>query len=150
MSEALRAGIIGSGFAAKFHYEAIRRIYSTPVKVSGAYSRNKEKLQAFVNATGINGFQTLDALIEESDMLHVCTPPSTHEDLVVKVLAKGKSVIVEKPFTGYFGDGTPAFDGDRFPRYRQNAAGRKGKFRFHYVRRKLDLRACRSEGEGSD
>lgn len=116
MSETLRAGIIGSGFAARFHYEAIRRIYSTPVKVSGAFSRNSDKLQSFVNTTGITGFDSLDALIEESDMLHVCTPPSTHEDLVIKVLAKGKSVIVEKPFTGYFGDGSQAFNGDNFPR----------------------------------
>ena len=116
MSDVLRAGIIGSGFAAKFHFEAIRRIYSTPVKVSGAYSRNSEKLSAFTKASGIAGFDSLDALIDASDMLHVCTPPSTHEELVIKILKKGKHVIVEKPFTGYFGDGTSAFNGDLFPR----------------------------------
>ncbi len=116
MSKVLRAGIIGSGFAAKFHYEAIRRIYSTPVQVSGAYSRNTSKLHAFTNSAGIKDFDSLDALIDASDMLHVCTPPSTHEELVIKVLKKGKHVIVEKPFTGYFGDGTSTFNGDSFLR----------------------------------
>ena len=39
-TEVIRAGIIGSGFAAKFHYEAIKRIYSTKVEVAGAFSTN--------------------------------------------------------------------------------------------------------------
>ncbi|MGA7721613.1 MAG: hypothetical protein WCA84_10590 [Ignavibacteriaceae bacterium] len=36
----IRAGIIGSGFAAKFHFAALKRIHCTNVEVIGAYSRN--------------------------------------------------------------------------------------------------------------
>lgn len=114
--QVIRAGIIGSGFAAKFHFEALKRVHSVEVDVVGAFSVNTQHLNDFTTPRGIKSFDSLEELIESSDILHVCTPPSTHEILVVKVLANNKHVIVEKPFTGYFGDGTPGFNGDTFPR----------------------------------
>lgn len=110
----VRAGIIGSGFAAKFHYEAVKRIYSTKVEIAGAFSTYA--LQDFTTPRNIKNFDSLEELIDASDMLHVCTPPSTHEQLVIAVLKRGKHVIVEKPFTGYFGEDSPEFNGDTFPR----------------------------------
>lgn len=112
----LRAGIIGSGFAAKFHFDALKRVHSVEVEVVGAFSIHTAELDSFTKERGIKGFDSLDELIESTDVLHVCTPPSTHEMLTIKVLANDKHVIVEKPFTGYFGDGTPAFNGDTFRR----------------------------------
>lgn len=111
-----KAGIIGSGFAASFHYEALKRVFSTKVEIVGAYSGNSSRLNAFANPKNITAFESLEALIEACDMLHVCTPPSTHEKLVIEVLKKGIHVIVEKPFTGYFGDGSVTFNGDTFSR----------------------------------
>jgi len=111
-----KAGIIGSGFAASFHYEALKRVYSTRVEITGAFSGNTNRLNAFTKPKNIKAFESLDALIDACDMLHVCTPPATHEKLVMDVLKKGKHVIVEKPFTGYFGDGTATFNGDAFSR----------------------------------
>lgn len=112
----VHAGIIGSGFAAKFHYEAIRRIYSTKVIVAGAFSINEKRLNEFTESRNIKNFDTLKALIAASDVVHICTPPATHEELVIAVLRQGKHVIVEKPFTGYFGDGSSEFNGDTFSR----------------------------------
>jgi len=110
----LRAGIIGSGFAAKFHYDALQRVFSTKVEVVGAYSPTPEKLQAFTQLRGLKAFDSLEALMGECDILHVCTPPVTHEPIVIAALQQGKHVIVEKPFTGYFGDGSEGFNGDTF------------------------------------
>lgn len=110
----LRAGIIGSGFAAKFHYDALMRVFSTGVDVVGAYSTTKEKLEAFAQARNIRTFSNVEELIEASDVIHVCTPPVTHEPIVVAALSQNKHVIVEKPFTGYFGDGSASFNGDSF------------------------------------
>jgi predicted dehydrogenase len=112
----IKAGIIGSGFAANFHFEAIKRIYSTGVEVVGAFSPNAQRLNQFTNAMGITAYESLDTLMAASDVLHVCTPPYTHEALVIEVLQNGKHVIIEKPFTGYFGDGSPGFNGDNFSR----------------------------------
>lgn len=112
----LKAGIIGSGFAARFHLEALRRVHSVRIQEIGAYSRNNDKLQKFAEEKGIPAAASLDELIDASDVLHLCTPPVTHEPLAIEILKKGKSVIIEKPFTGYFGDGSAAFSGDSFPR----------------------------------
>ena len=55
-------------------------------------------------------------MIESVDVVHVCTPPVTHEPIAIEVLKKQKHVIIEKPFTGYFGNGKEDFNGDSFPR----------------------------------
>ncbi|PIQ22869.1 MAG: oxidoreductase [Cytophagales bacterium CG18_big_fil_WC_8_21_14_2_50_42_9] len=112
----LRAGIVGSGFAAKFHYDALQRVYSTKVETIGAYSVSPENLRQFTQARNLPAFNSLEALIAAADILHVCTPPVTHEPIVIAALKQNKHVIVEKPFTGYFGDGSEAFNGDTFSR----------------------------------
>lgn len=112
----IKAGIIGSGFAARFHFDALKRVYSVNLEVVGAFSGNSKKLDEFTTARGIQSFGSLQALIEAADVLHVCTPPVTHEQIAVEVLKQGKHVIIEKPFTGYFGDGSADFNGDTFSR----------------------------------
>jgi predicted dehydrogenase len=112
----LRAGIVGSGFAAKFHYEALKRVFSTRVEVTGAFSPSAENLLKFSKPRNLRAFENLEQLIENADVIHVCTPPVTHEPIVVAALQQNKHVIVEKPFTGYFGDGSAAFNGDTFSR----------------------------------
>lgn len=112
----LRAGIIGSGFAAKFHYDALQRVFNTQVEVVGAYSPNNEHLVAFTQPRDLHSFNKIDEVIKEADVIHVCTPPLTHELIVIAALQQNKNVIVEKPFTGYFGDGSEKFNGDTFSR----------------------------------
>src|ERR1051325_6086041 len=112
----LRAGIIGSGFAAKFHYDALQRVFSTKVEVAGAYSPSPKNLQEYTSRRNIKAFETAEALIENADLIHICTPPVTHEPYVIAALKQNKHVIVEKPFTGYFGDGGASFNGDTFSR----------------------------------
>ncbi len=112
----VRAGIIGSGFAARFHFEALRRVFSVQIEVMGAYSKSPDELAAFSSERNIKRFASMEELVSASDVLHVCTPPSTHEPIAVEVLKLNKHVIIEKPFTGYFGDGTKEFNGDNFDR----------------------------------
>ena len=114
--QVIRSGIAGSGFAARFHYDALLRVFGVKVEISGAYSPTREKLDQFTSARRIRSFNNLDELIENSDVVHVCTPPSTHEPIVLAALAKNRHVVVEKPFTGYFGNKRENFDGDHFPR----------------------------------
>lgn len=112
----IKAGIIGSGFAARFHYEAVERLSGAGVEVTGAYSRTKEKLQEFTQARNIKAYDSTESLIRDCDVIHVCTPPITHEPIIVAALKLNKHVIVEKPLTGYFGDGSADFNGDNFSR----------------------------------
>ncbi|HOS71987.1 MAG TPA: Gfo/Idh/MocA family oxidoreductase [Bacteroidales bacterium] len=112
----VRCGIAGSGFAAKFHYEALLRVFSVKVDLAGSYSPTRERLEQFTGPRNLKAYSSIDELIDDVDVVHVCTPPSTHEPIVVAALEKNRHVIVEKPLTGYFGDGSPVFHGDTFPR----------------------------------
>jgi predicted dehydrogenase len=112
----VRTGIVGSGFAASFHYESLHKVYGTEIEVAGVYSPTRAKREAYAQRRGIRAFETLEQILDHSDVVHVCTPPSTHESIAVAALARDKFAIVEKPLTGYFGDGSERFDGNRFPR----------------------------------
>ena len=112
----LRAGIVGSGFAARFHYNALQQVFSVKVEIDGCYSKTPENLENFARLRKIKAYKNLDELIDSCDVVHICTPPVTHEPIVIAVLNKDKHAIVEKPFTGYFGDGSDNFNGDTFPR----------------------------------
>jgi predicted dehydrogenase len=114
----VRAGIIGSGFAAQFHIEALRRVTAAEIDVVGVYSRDPKNSEKFAVANGIAAFDALEKLIAGADVLHLCTPPSSHEALAVQILAQDKDVIIEKPLTGYFGADEVEFNGDTFPRER--------------------------------
>ena len=111
----LKCGFIGAGFAARFHYRALQHVISAKVEVVGVYSVAADRYP-FAEERGIPVVESLEELIDKADVLHVCTPPVTHAPLVVEILKRGKNVIVEKPFTGYFGDGSDSFNGDTFDR----------------------------------
>lgn len=114
--KSIQAGIVGSGFAANFHFNAIQRVNTSAVKIVGAFSTNSSRLQDFTSVREIKAFDSLEALIEASDILHVCTPPATHEQIAIEILKKGKFAVIEKPYTGYFGEGCESFNGDTFSR----------------------------------
>ncbi len=103
MEKSVRVGFVGSRFAAKFHWDAIRRVYGVPVEIVGVTSKTPEARDAFAKETGIRAFDTFADLCAAVDVVDLCTPPSSHEELAVQALALGKHVIIEKPFTGYYG-----------------------------------------------
>ena len=112
----VRAGIVGAGFAATFHFESLMKVHSTNVEVKGVYAIDSEQAANYAKARGIKAYESLDALIENVDVVHVCTPPVTHEPIAIAALEQDKFAIVEKPLTGYFGDGSERFNGDTFPK----------------------------------
>jgi len=103
MKKELKIGIIGSGFAAGFHYDAIRNVKGVPYEVVGVYSPTPQNRDKFAKQRGIKSFDDPDELISGVDLVEVLTPPSSHEQLCVKAANAGKHIIVEKPFTGFFG-----------------------------------------------
>lgn len=99
----VRIGIIGSGFAARFHYQAYLKIPGVNVEVVSVYSRNNERCKQFAQERGIKFASSPEELIESCDIVDLCVPGSVHEKYTIQALSAQRSVIVEKPFTGYYG-----------------------------------------------
>jgi predicted dehydrogenase len=114
MAAAIKVGLVGARFAARFHWEGLRRVYGVPVEVVGVSAKSAESRDEFARAHGIRAFASFEELCDAVDVVDLCTPPSTHEPLAVEAFKRGKHVIIEKPFTGYFGPATGEFRGDTF------------------------------------
>jgi predicted dehydrogenase len=56
-------------------------------------------------------------MLSAVDVIDNCTPGYGHEPVSIAAFEAGKHVIVEKPFTGYYGPpGDDSFEGNRFPK----------------------------------
>ncbi|MHC4499312.1 MAG: Gfo/Idh/MocA family protein [Planctomycetota bacterium] len=112
----VRSAIIGAGFSAKFHFVAVNKVYGAAGEVVGVFDTNKEKGRDYAHNRGIKAFESLEAAIDEVDVIHVCTPPVSHEPIAIAALERERFAIVEKPLTGFFGDGSEDFNGETFPK----------------------------------
>ncbi len=92
----VRTGIVGSGFAARFHYEAISKIHGTVVDVVGVHSLDVPTAKRYAEDREIRYSDTLDALVDAVDVVHVCVPPIAHETVAVAALKRDKFAICEK------------------------------------------------------
>lgn len=108
----VRCGIIGAGFSASFHYNSLHKVCGTNIEIKGVYDRTPEKGRSFAEERGIKAYDSLETLLEKVDVVHVCTTATSHEDVAIAALERGVHAIVEKPLTGYFGDGSDDFHGD--------------------------------------
>ncbi len=112
----IRVGIVGAGFSARFHWEGIKKVYGTNPDVKGVYALDMDQAREYAAERGITAYDSLDALLDDVDVVHCCVLVAGHEEVAVAALKRDKFVIVEKPLTGYLGDGTDAFHGDTFPK----------------------------------
>jgi predicted dehydrogenase len=115
MQDAIRVGLVGSGNAAIFHYAAYQRVTGIPVRVAGITSLDVGQCNEFARIRSIQSFSGLSEMLPHVDVIDNCTPGYAHEPVSVAAFQAGKHVIVEKPFTGYYGPpGDDAFEGNRF------------------------------------
>ncbi len=96
----LRIGIVGSGFAGKFHHKNLRGLPAVTVGVTSPRAASRE---AFAAEIGVRAYASVDEMLPDIDVLDICSPPSSHATYIHKAAAAGKHVIVEKPFHGFFG-----------------------------------------------
>lgn len=118
MSNCLRVGIAGAGFAAALHAASWRRVAGAPITIAGVYSPSGQRRAAFAETHGIAAFASWEELVAATDVIDICTPGASHEPLAVAALEAGRHVIVEKPYTGYYGAAEPAANGFSYDRRR--------------------------------
>lgn len=111
----VKIGIIGAGFAGKFHYECLTRIYGVNVEIAGVTSLRKESRESFAKQYNIPVFDDAETLIKNVDAVDICSPPYVHYEAIIKAAEQGKAIICEKPLTGYFGppNANESYRGDK-------------------------------------
>lgn len=103
MKKKIRMGLVGTGFAGQYHVECLKRVYGVDVEIAGVTSLREESREKFGKTNGIKVYENAESMIEDVDLLDICSPPYAHEDTIIMAANAGKGVICEKPLTGYFG-----------------------------------------------
>jgi nucleoside-diphosphate-sugar epimerase/predicted dehydrogenase len=95
-----RVALLGAGFIADFHLEALRHVPGARlVGVCDLSGARAERLAARGSGGEARGYTELPRLLEEArpDVIHVLTPPEAHDGPTRAALEGGVSVLVEKP-----------------------------------------------------
>jgi predicted dehydrogenase len=105
----LRVGIVGARFAANLHAANYRPLIGTKVSLTAVCSRTASEAQAFAKRHEISRvFSDYRELVASPDVdcVDICATTAVHHEIALAAAQAGKHVIVEKPLTGYFGDGS--------------------------------------------
>src|SRR6478672_911087 len=94
----LRAGIVGTGFIAPVHIEALRRlgVQVTAVCGSTANARATADKWAIPEVFGDYDYRAMLAS-PNVDVVHITSPNKMHVEQTLAALAAGKHVVCEKP-----------------------------------------------------
>ncbi len=108
----IRIGLIGCGFVSELHMYAYRRVYGVDCEVAAVAARGDHVVDFAARHQIPTVYRSFRDLIGdgELDVIDICTPPNLHTSMIVEAMKRGKHVICEKPFAGYFGR-----DGDKAP-----------------------------------
>ncbi|GMQ82943.1 MAG: hypothetical protein BMS9Abin05_2412 [Rhodothermia bacterium] len=95
----MRAGIVGAGLMGRWHAHAVKRlggrivaILDTDIKAATRLSQRHRQARVFSSIV-----EMLESCSIE--VLHICSPLSSHSELASIALAAGINVLVEKPMT---------------------------------------------------
>ncbi len=92
----MKVALVGTGLIAHTHVQALQSLGHQVVAV---VNRSQEGGEAFARQWNIPSCSTsfADALSDEVEVVHICTPPALHYDMIKSSLLAGKHVVCEKP-----------------------------------------------------
>jgi len=103
--KALNVGLIGYGFMARAHANALRKVGNffdleyAPV-LKAACGRTPEKIKAFADKWGFESVETdWKKLIarKDIDLIDICAPNNVHKEMSIAAAKAGKMILCEKP-----------------------------------------------------
>lgn len=92
-----KIGVLGAGHLGKIHIKCI--LESEKIDISGFYDPDDKISDEVIKKYGIKRFESAEALIEESQIVDIVTPTTSHFINASKALKKSKHVFIEKPLT---------------------------------------------------
>ncbi len=90
----MRIGIVGTGFMGRTHAAAWK---NTPARLVGVHTLDPVGKEAFVSDFGGQAFDSMDELIDQVDVVDICTPTYLHMEHVITAARAGKHIVCEKP-----------------------------------------------------
>ncbi len=96
-TEHTRVGLIGAGYIASWHGDALR---ATPgVELTAICDRSLPAAEGLAAAYSARAFGSVEAFLQAGicDAVHILTPPDSHRDVAIQCLNGGLDVLVEKP-----------------------------------------------------
>jgi myo-inositol 2-dehydrogenase/D-chiro-inositol 1-dehydrogenase len=90
----MRVGIIGAGTMGAVHAAAWR---STQARLIGCVSAQQSQSDQLAALHGIRHYNAFADLLEDVDIVDICTPTETHKSIVLEAAQAGKHVLCEKP-----------------------------------------------------
>ncbi len=68
-----------------------------PVELVGICSADPNHAKKLADEYGTKAFASLEKLLEQVDVIDICTPTHLHHDMVLQAAAAGKQIVCEKP-----------------------------------------------------
>lgn len=93
----VKVGIIGVGYLGTQHARILS--YLEEAELIGVADIDFKKAMVIGNRHGVKYYENYENMLDEIDAGIVATPTSEHFAISMKLLKKGKSVLVEKPIT---------------------------------------------------
>ena len=94
----VKIGLLGVGHLGKIHLKCLQNIDT--ILIVGFYDPSDIIAeQVLKDNPSLKRFTSVDELIDESDAIDIVTPTTTHFELAVAAIQKGKHVFIEKPLT---------------------------------------------------
>lgn len=116
----LNIAVVGAGYAAFLHGNGYANVGGVSFTLHTICDVVREKAESVKAQFGFLYAETdFDKVVDdpEIDIIDIVTPPFLHVPMIEKALKAGKSVICEKPLTGYFGKpGDPEPVGEKVPK----------------------------------
>lgn len=101
MSE-LRVGVIGTGYLGSLHAKMWKEIPSAVL--AGVFDIDASRAGGVAAEAGVRAFPDRETLLETVDAVSIATPTSTHAEIAMRAIEKGKHVFIEKPITKTSGE----------------------------------------------
>ena len=93
----LKVGVLGAGHLGKIHLRLLNQ--SEKYELVGFYDANEKYAEEVAGEFNYKNFKTIDALLQEVDVIDIVTPTLSHYNTAVKAVEAGKHFFVEKPIT---------------------------------------------------
>jgi predicted dehydrogenase len=93
----MKVAVLGAGHLGSIHIRLLKELAN--YELVGFYDPNKDLSKKIEKEYSIQSFDSVDELIEHTDVVDIVTPTLSHYECAKKALLKSKHVFIEKPVT---------------------------------------------------